>query len=270
MSGVWGRSPQIKNEPRRFPTRGSRARTASAGGPAARFLRGGVECRRGARRQRRVDWTMRQIAEIARAAIRAGAANAGGEKRAFRIAARDPRWVPNPARPSRCRRVLLDRVPPAHADLREPLPGLSSRSGSTRRRMTLPSRAVPVLGGRARLERATRGGGSLRQVPAKPIGAGKPTRRFLAASSGSVIRVDPTRPPAHRCAWHRSPKRIPYSPRRRAQRGSKPRRFPARGSRARTASAGVPAARFLRGGVECRRGPRTAAESRFSAAVLSA
>ena len=76
------------------------------------------------------------ISEIARAAVRAGAATAGGEKRAFRLAARDPRWVPNPARPSRCRRVLLDRVPPAHAGLREPLPGLSSRSGSTLRRMT--------------------------------------------------------------------------------------------------------------------------------------
>jgi hypothetical protein len=32
-----------------FPDRGSRPRTASAGVPAARFLRGGVECRRGAR-----------------------------------------------------------------------------------------------------------------------------------------------------------------------------------------------------------------------------
>ena len=78
----------------------------------------------------------RQISEIARAAVRAGAANAVGEKRAFRPAARDPRWVPNPARPSRCRRVLRDRVPPAHADRREPLPGLSSRSGRTLRRMT--------------------------------------------------------------------------------------------------------------------------------------
>ena len=221
----------------------------------------------------------RQIAEIARAAVRAGAANAGGEKRAFRPAARDPRWVPNPARPSRCRRVLLDRVPPAHAGLCEPLPGLSNRSGITRRRITrcspgqcrrgartataaeslrpldrslrspgqqfapaqltragknapsalplatragsptqrghhaagafypiesrpltlacanrcpgsradlehisknnaLPSRAVPVLGGRARLERATCRGASLRRVPAKLTEAGKPARRF--------------------------------------------------------------------------------------------
>ena len=77
-----------------------------------------------------------QISEIARAAVRAGAADADGEKRAFRQAVRDPRWVPNPARPSRCRRVLLDRVPPAHAGRREPLPVLSSRSGITRRRIT--------------------------------------------------------------------------------------------------------------------------------------
>ena len=79
---------------------------------------------------------IRQISEIARPAVRSGAATAGGEKRAFRLAVRDPRWVPNPARPSRCRRVLLDRVPPAHAGLREPLPGLSSRSGITRRKIT--------------------------------------------------------------------------------------------------------------------------------------
>ena len=89
----------------------------------------------------------------------------------------------------------------------------------------LPSRAVPVLGGRARLERATCCGASLRHVSAKPIGAGKPARRFLAASSVSVIRVDPTRPPAHQCAWHLSPKCIPYSPRPRAQRAYEPRRF---------------------------------------------
>ena len=108
--------------------------------PAARFLRGGVECRRGPRTAAESRSSTRQIAEIARAAVRAGAANAGGEKRAFRPAARDPRWVPNPARPSRCRRVLLDRVPPAHAGLREPLPVLSSRSGRTLRTMTCCAR----------------------------------------------------------------------------------------------------------------------------------
>jgi hypothetical protein len=52
----------------------------------------------------------------------------------------------------------------------------------------LPSRAVPALDGRGRLERATR------------CEAGKSARRFLAASSVSVIRVDPTPPPAHLCA----------------------------------------------------------------------
>ena len=40
------------------------------------------------------------------------ASNAGVEKRAFRIAVCDPRWVPNPARQSRFRRVLRD---PCHA-----------------------------------------------------------------------------------------------------------------------------------------------------------
>ena len=38
--------------------------------------------------------------------------------------------------------------------------------------------------------------------------AGKPATRFLAASSVTVIRVDPTRPPAHQCAWHLSSTRI--------------------------------------------------------------
>jgi len=44
---------------------------------------------------------------------------------------------------------------------------------------------VPVLDGRGRLERATRGG------VGAGCGAGKQARRFLAASSVSVIRVDP-------------------------------------------------------------------------------
>jgi hypothetical protein len=61
---------------------------------------------------------------------------------------------------------------------------------------------VPVLDGRGRLERATRCGVSA------GCGAGKSARRFLAASSVRVIRVDPKRPPAHQCAWHLSPKCI--------------------------------------------------------------
>ena len=103
-----------------------------------------------------------------------------------------------------------------------------------------------MLGGRARLERATCREASLRHGSPKLIGAGKPARRFLAASSVSVIRVDPTRPPAHQCAWHLSPKRLPYSPRRRAQREYEPRRFS--GPRKPGADG------------QCRRGPRTAAE----------
>ena len=66
---------------------------------------------------------MRQIAQIARPAIRAGAANADGEKRAFRLAVRDPRWGPQPSAAITLQDAsLLDRAPPAHADLREPLP----------------------------------------------------------------------------------------------------------------------------------------------------
>ena len=40
------------------------------------------------------------------------------EKRGLRIAARDPRWVPNPARPSRCDRVLPHSVSRAPRSLR--------------------------------------------------------------------------------------------------------------------------------------------------------
>jgi hypothetical protein len=63
--------------------------------------------------------------EITRGAVRSGPAGAGVEKRAFRLAGRDPRRVPDPPRSSGCRRVLPDRVTPAHAGLREQLPGFS-------------------------------------------------------------------------------------------------------------------------------------------------
>ena len=114
MSGVWGRSPQIKNELRRF----SGPRKPGADG----------QCRRGPRTAAESRLWTRQIPEIARAAVRAGAANADREKRAFRLAARDPRWVPNPARPSRCGAFYLieprpltltgaNRCPGSRADL---------------------------------------------------------------------------------------------------------------------------------------------------------
>lgn len=54
-----------------------------------------------------------------------------------------------------------------------------------------------------------------RRCPAEALGArraqgvaGKRPERFLAASPVCVIRVDPKRPPAHRCAWRVSSKRI--------------------------------------------------------------
>jgi hypothetical protein len=100
-----------------------------------------------------------------------------------------------------------------------------------------PSRAVPVLDGRGRLERATCCGAGA------GCGAGKSARRFLAASPVSVIRVGPKRPPAHQCAWHLSPKCI--RTRRVVERSERMSRddFPDRGSRPRTASAGAARAR---------------------------
>ena len=84
----------------------------------------------------------------------------------------------------------------APAGLRQAIEHVWRKNGQVIARVPLS----PVLGGRARLERATCCGASLRHVAPKPIGAGKPARRFLAASSVSVIRVDPTPPPAHLCA----------------------------------------------------------------------
>ena len=81
----------------------------------------------------------------------------------------------------------------ASADRASPLgPALGTRSCAMVTRQTsspimsrtaLPSRAVQVLGGRGRLERATCRGVTLRHVSAKPIAAGKPARRFIAATS---------------------------------------------------------------------------------------
>ena len=56
----------------------------------------------------------------------------------------------------------------------------------------LPSRAVPVLGGRARLERATRRGVSLSSRCTEAHRSRKTGAAILAASPVSVIRVDPT------------------------------------------------------------------------------
>jgi hypothetical protein len=128
-----------------------------------------------------------------------------------------------------------------------------------------PPRAVPVLGGRARLERATCCGVSRRRGPATLTEAGKPARRFPAASSVSVIRVDPTRPQAHQCAWHLSPTRIPT--RRDGERSESTScdGFPDRGSRARTASAGAARARQRKadGQVTARDSEPTLGDERF-------
>ena len=117
------------------------------------------------------------IAEIARAAVRAGAAIADGEKRspcrsrpalghqpsaAITLQARFTRSSPARSRwPARTAARALEQI-----------------WGNTSKDDALPSRAVPVLDGRARLERATCCGVSLRRVPAKLTEAGKPARRF--------------------------------------------------------------------------------------------
>ena len=78
-----------------------------------------------------------------------------------------------------------------------------------------------------------------------------------AASSVSVIRVDPTRPPAHQCAWRLSPKRVPTRRDRERSERTSCDGFPARGSRARTASAGAARARQLRVDWPCDRSLRS-------------
>jgi hypothetical protein len=94
----------------------------------------------------------------------------------------------------------------------------------------LPSRAVPVLNGRVRLERATR------------CEAGK-ARRFLATSSVSVIRVALKSPqaiiPPDSCRPSASPTRRSSERSERTSRDA----FPDRGSRTRTVSAGAARAR---------------------------
>ena len=84
------------------------------------------------------------------------------------------------------------------------------------------SAALPRRAGAGRprpLERATRCEVTLRHASTKPSGAGKSAQRFTAASSVSVIRVDPKRHRRIGAPERLSPKRIPYSPHQRAQRG---------------------------------------------------
>ncbi len=144
------------------------------------------------------------ISEIARATVRAGSANAGGEKRAFRLAVRDPALGPDPARPSSTLQSTYrsNRVPPrSRCPGARPLPRLSSRSGCTPRRMArCPPRVVPGAGRprpswsgpRAAESRFVSCHRSPHRQTGKPSAAISPP--FLA-SSVSVIRVDPTTPP---------------------------------------------------------------------------
>jgi len=81
---------------------------------------------------------------------------------------------------------------------------------------------------RRTLEHAACGGAVFSDVQGG--GAGKRARRFLAASSCRVIRVDPTRPPAHQCAGHVSSNRIPTRRSPERSESTSRDRFPAVGS----------------------------------------
>ena len=109
----------------------------------------------------------------------------------------------------------------------------------------LPARGVPVLAGGGRLERATCRGVSLRHQAPKPR-SGKTGAAIPRGESGLCDPRRPTPPPAHRCAWHVPPKRIPTRRGGERSEGTSRDGFPDRGSRPSTASAGatrVPAAR---------------------------
>ena len=103
----------------------------------------------------------------------------------------------------------------------------------------MPSRAVPVLGGRGRLERTTRCGVWLRQIPSEARRSGK---TGAAIPRGEFGLCDPRRPHVTTGASVRLTSVAqphPYSPRRRAEREYELRRFSGPRKRPRTASAGA-------------------------------
>ena len=126
-------------------------------------------------------------------------------------------------------------VPRHHRSLRSGSVTMDPNVAETR--SALPSRVVPVLDGRGRLERAPCCGVS------EACGAGKSAGRFVAASPVSVIRVDlkstPAIIPPDIC------RRSASLTRRVSERSESMSRddFPDRGSRPRTASAGAARAR---------------------------
>ena len=102
------------------------------------------------------------------------------------------------ARQSRCRRVLLDQIAPADACRHEP------RTTCLGADLTKRERPQPI----ARREGRAGAGRPRPLEQGAHRAAGKRATRFRAASSVTVIRVDPTLRPAHRCAWHVPPTRI--------------------------------------------------------------
>ncbi len=111
------------------------------------------------------------------------------------------------ARQSRCRRVLLDQIAPAHAcrhEVRTTCLGADLTKANGRHR----GRAGRAGAGRPRpLEQGAHRAAALTAARRAARGRKRATR-FRAASSVTVIRVDPTLRPAHRCAWHVPPTRI--------------------------------------------------------------
>jgi hypothetical protein len=88
-----------------------------------------------------------------------------------------------------------------------------------------PARGVPVLGGRGRLERATRGGGAASSLISEAQRSGK---TGAAIPRGEFGLCDPRRSHTTTGASVRLTSVAhthPYSPRQRAQRGYEPRRF---------------------------------------------
>ena len=175
----------------------------------------------------------------------------GGVSRATPIASAPPWRVLSPASPTRCSASSADhgsrlRGARGAPGRRHPRGSAPTRS---RFRCALPARAVPALGGRGRLERATRREGTRRGSPrdaqrSRKAGAAIPRGEFglcdprrSQTTTGASVRLTSV---AH---TH------PYSPRLRAQREYERRR--------------VSGPRKPAADGQCRRGALAAAESRW-------
>ena len=137
------------------------------------------------------------------------------EKRALRNAACDPRWVPNPARQSRCGHVLpIDNDHASRRSRRERRTGIVGRSSrlttfsrcarSRRQSRTVRPPALIRTSARARQLRWP--------LPSEQPDALRSRKSGSAIPRGDFRLCDPRRikpPPAHQCAWRTRPKCIP-------------------------------------------------------------